>query len=414
MLLTGRQKSMRPPLRILPPLAVLATLLNSGCTTDTPAFSTRDADAPDAADAVAVDASAADTVAFDQPPPTDAQGVAGPMVRIRSLATTPQSWRIGGVWVFTAPVGSASGNFVGFRGVLDRVLAPQHRYFAESNVIGHTIAHDGPYAEEVERALREGDWRSGGTFTARDFRVPYGIYSLILIEATAAAARVRAQDGDDRPAIATALFPITVRGSILREGRLFDPEPSYATLGVPPSDVAAGLPPTHLFNILANTDEFGAFGAVLSGHYALPYTLTDASGAGYQVDIEYDIVCDEADRRNMPETCGVVDAGVPRDVALRPPRETGFLAPCVVDSDCSPAAPTCLHTYRGGATRTGYCSTLCGEGAPPCPTDNVCVNVVCVPLCELPAEPQNPCHEGSLCAELTHNDGLAIACSPQF
>ncbi|MBK8694211.1 MAG: hypothetical protein IPN17_18480 [Deltaproteobacteria bacterium] len=75
---------------------------------------------------------------------------------------------------------------------------------------------------------------------------------------------------------------------------------------MPPSGVDPTAPPTHFFNIIANSSEFGRPDAVLTGTYQLPYTVVDRSGAGYRVEVGYSIACDEADRRAAPTRCGAV------------------------------------------------------------------------------------------------------------
>lgn len=230
-------------------------------------------------------------------------GVAGgPMVNVVPLASVPTTWRVGGVWVFSEALGFAVNDYPAFSTVLNTVLAPQHRYSARDDIIAHASAHDGPYADEVERALAARALPSGPSFFARHFAAPRGLYVLLLLEATPQAPRMRSQDGDDRPAIAAEFFPFQVQPTLLREGEPIPAEVG-AQLVAPPSGAAPGAAPTHVFNIFAFSHEDLPEGVGVQGAYSAAGTVTDATGAGYRFEIAFSVRCDDADRGRYPSLC---------------------------------------------------------------------------------------------------------------
>lgn len=295
------------------PLTLLAIVAIGGCSSDLRRFDTPDAGSVDAGrvadvgsrvDAGAIDSAAVDVVTTDRPSVNDV-GTPPPLsFVVTPYARVPTSWRVGGAWVFSAPLGTMADDYSSFSGVLDTVLAPAHRYSLRDDVIAHAAAHVGPYSGEVERALRGLERPPGSVFRARDFTAPQGMYTLLLFEATDAAPRAASQDGDNQRVIETALFPFNVRSAMYREGMRFDA--GLATLEVPASGVERTAPPTHFFNIIATSSELVGPGTPLAGSYTQRHGISDADGAGYDVEISYSIVCDDADWRDTPSRCGAV------------------------------------------------------------------------------------------------------------
>jgi hypothetical protein len=95
------------------------------------------------------------------------------------------------------------------------------------------------------------------------------------------------------PIIPNSLFPISVNGTALRQGKLFDAFLIRAS--VPPLD--GSIDPafgeldghSHFPFFVADNADFGKTKQLLPGAYTYQFTMVDASGSGWKFEVNFEV-----------------------------------------------------------------------------------------------------------------------------
>jgi len=198
------------------------------------------------------------------------------------------SWEPTGLTAIAGQVGSTTPDvFISFLGNL---VAPNHAFDENDFVIGPAIAHPGPYDDEVGTLAEEKGFRPKQTFHASEFTAPGGIVILLNLVPSKGAPVGSSFDFASGPIIPNALFPIAVDGDLFRDGVLYDPffDSSYAGyLGMTPPILRDG--PSHLPWFFGENSGFGPPNVPATGKYEFKLKITDATGAGWQVQMPFSV-----------------------------------------------------------------------------------------------------------------------------
>ena len=186
---------------------------------------------------------------------------------------------------FSGAVG-ASGE--GFLPLLQTILGPKHRFYPEVGTFGPAVAHAGPYDEEVYGLLAAQNIVPKQTFTAAEFTPPLAVGMLLAVVPSSAAPAGSSFDFPSGPIIPKQHFPITVAGSLHRNGSFFEGPfngelPGYDQF-LPPIDVDGS---SHLFVPFGANSSVGPSGTPAPGSYDYTLVLLDPTGAGWAIRLPF-------------------------------------------------------------------------------------------------------------------------------
>jgi hypothetical protein len=198
------------------------------------------------------------------------------------------SWEPSGAAAIAGQVGSTSPDL--FFDFLNGLVAPHHGFDPNDFIIGPVSPHAGPYDDELATLAIARGFEPKQKFRVSEFTAPAGIVILLNLVPSAGAPTGSSFDFTSGPIIPNAVFPLSVDGDLFRDGQLYDPnfDSSYGGyLAMDPPILVDGA--SHLPWFFGGNSAFGPPGVPAAGKYAFKLKVTDATGAGWDLEIPFSI-----------------------------------------------------------------------------------------------------------------------------
>ncbi len=200
-------------------------------------------------------------------------------------------WDVAGISLFSAPIGTEADIYAATSETL-ACLLPNHAYNPAQapDWLPPIAAHAAPYDEElfggVEACGFVGD---EGLFTTATFDGGVGLVLLFSLVPNEAAPSGRTTDGEDVPMIPDAYFSMAVETDLLIDGSDFHNDldldtPYVVDLGMDGTDGLSHWPVHRTYDLGKTPDHVD-----LVGRWTWSVDVTDAFGAGWRVDVGFDI-----------------------------------------------------------------------------------------------------------------------------
>lgn len=229
-------------------------------------------------------------VALIAPPAAMAKGQTPPGVTITPIGVP--TWGPADIHLFAAPLGTAATNYVEYGDTtLGLLPAPNHQFNANLGV-GPGVAHAPPYDSELAAGVAAQGYHEGTRFSRSEFSNGMAVY-IAFMNVPKPGVTGSSPDFTSGPIIPNSLFPISVNGITLRQGKLFDEFLIRAS--VPPLDGSIdpafnGLDGhSHFPFFVADNADFGKTKQLLPGAYTYQFTMVDASGSGWKIEVSFEV-----------------------------------------------------------------------------------------------------------------------------
>ena len=201
------------------------------------------------------------------------------------------AWKPVGFQLLSARVGTAADGFQDSRKVWKCVISePEHVFNAQAKIMVPGKAHPPPYDKEAEQGVKKCGYVSRKTFTTDEFKDPFGVFIFfIVIPIQGKAPTGSSPDFTSGPIMPNALFPMSTGAELwagtIRIGSGW--KGSYKStnaLGVK-GEGHSHLPYSQWVNFKTITNP-----AEKRGKYTFRHFLTDSAGAGWTIDIRFDLI----------------------------------------------------------------------------------------------------------------------------
>lgn len=188
--------------------------------------------------------------------------------------------------IYSGPQGTASDGGPAIA-TLETVWSA-HLYSDALNVVGPDTAHAGPYAGEVSAGLRAAGIDPGNNFPMSDWEEPLGLFISTVMVPRAGAPTGASPDFASGPIIPDTIFPITVGGSLSKEGTVIDG--TFVDTPYPTIDEAApGAGADGWSHMPLNWGNSTTYVAGTPGAYTFDMHVRDKDGNGWDAAVPFTI-----------------------------------------------------------------------------------------------------------------------------
>ncbi len=198
-------------------------------------------------------------------------------------------WRPVDFHLFSAPLGTPDDGFAEFfTTILSLLPEPNHQFHPQLGV-GPGTPHAPPYDGELRRGFAAQGFHEGRVFGASEFSGANGIYTAWMVVPDPGTTG-SSPDFASGPIVPNTLFPMTLRGVMTRNGKVYDRD--FANFTVPPLDESL-TPPfdvdghSHFPVFIGEATVFGPAGVGPAGNYKYTIRMTDQEGNGWIIHAHY-------------------------------------------------------------------------------------------------------------------------------
>lgn len=196
-------------------------------------------------------------------------------------------WKPVDFHLFSAPLGTAASGYVEFGETMAALLPPPNHVPHPQLGIGPGAPHQPPYDGEMAAGVAAQGYRETVRFRPSEFRRGMAVWTTWM-NVPNPGTTGSSPDFLSGPIIPDSLFPIHVMATSTRNGApystVFEGDVPALNAVIPPFAVDGH---SHFPFFLADNSDFGPPGMQVNGSYAWSITMTDTSGNGWQIDVNF-------------------------------------------------------------------------------------------------------------------------------
>jgi hypothetical protein len=199
------------------------------------------------------------------------------------------TWTLGGISLFSAPIGTVQTGYAETRSSLSCIL-PQHSWDDETEWLAPIGPHVPPYDAEIFDGLTACARTSRNEYERSDFVGSVGLVLLFSMIPAEDAPTGRTTDSEEAlPLVGTAFLPFDLSADLVQEGTVFFPDmalhgPRLTDLGMDGRDGLSHWPLALLYPF-NETPEF----VDLGGAWSWEVAITDEKGNGWNMTIPFTV-----------------------------------------------------------------------------------------------------------------------------
>jgi hypothetical protein len=215
-----------------------------------------------------------------------------PAATIEATSFGAPAWEPVDFNMFSAAIGTeATGYAESLETVLSLLPEPKHRQHDQLGV-GPGDPHDPPYDGELSAGVANLGFQRRSVFSPFEFSNGQGVYLAFMVVPRPQSATGSSPDFASGPIIQNSLFPIHSSAESRRNGVLFSPQFGFDVLALDVVDPPFAVDGHSHFPLFYNENFDFALNpqAGTAGSYEFRITLTDQTGAGWEIVAPYQVV----------------------------------------------------------------------------------------------------------------------------